>query len=461
MMFGAIMLPKPSCSHPDAVNLFEVCSHLWENRKGSASGKGDYYRCFSGSGLDRSLLCKACDEIGSGINTPKVSICEECFLEMEEGGQRIGDWGVPGYKIRDAGLQMCSTTVSPLPDAARVVRIAPIHAASGSHWLVLTDRNELLRIDFVTEDCRRISGVAELGLPIDVELSLVVSKSGVFAVIATMFGEIGVVIEITSGKVTMALKRGDYRNEHCRFPAAFFEHDGETLLVHATDWNRLDISDPRTGRLLTPRAPTAFVKGEEMPPHYLDYFHCGLAISSNNEWIADNGWVWSPHGVVSTWSLRNWLIENIWESEDGVTKRSDVSRSYYWDGPLCWLNNCQLAAWGVGQDDYSLLPAVRVVDVTNGNEHPSIIGPFGPTEPATTPEAALQNTKLAVQGVLEFDHYLFAWSGAAGFTAWDIVDGARVFEEKTFCPLAYNRATQQFFSQDSAGTCRLSRLVFL
>lgn len=452
------MSPKPICPHTDATKLFAVCAHLRENQSNVSSEAREYYRCFSGRGLDRELVCKVCAEKGTEADIPKVYFCEECFQEVEENGRRLGDRGVPEYPVRNVGLELVSRSLSPLPDGARVVKIAAVQLATGSHWLALTDRHELLRLEFVAGNIRRVCGVAELGLPTDQELSLIASSTGDFAVVATT-GETGVVVEIASGAVTMKLSRGNYHNEHCRYSAAFFEHDGRTLLVHATDWNRLDVSDPRTGQLLTSRAPTAYKSGEERPAHYLDYFHCGLVVSPDNEWVADNGWVWHPVGVVQMWNLRTWLTANVWESEDGKTKRSDIWREYFWDGPLCWVSNHQIAVWGVGRDDYSLLPAIRVIDVIDGKESTAIVGPFGPSEPTATSGAALRDGKLTDKGVFEFDRYLFAWSPAAGFSVWDIADGARLFEAREFCPLAYNRATQQFFSQDSAGNCRLTKLT--
>lgn len=87
----------------------------------------------------------------------------------------------------------------------------------------------------------------------------------------------------------MRLDRGDYHEEHCNFPLAFFENRGRLLMVHGTDWNRLDVSDPVTGTLLTERSLTSYQDGQQQPDHYLDYFHCGLAVSPNREFVADNG----------------------------------------------------------------------------------------------------------------------------------------------------------------------------
>ena len=74
------------------------------------------------------------------------------------------------------------------------------------------------------------------------------------------------------GAVTMPLDRGDYRVEHASFPLAFFEQAGRPLLVHATAWNRLDISDP-VNWAVTDRAFGAPPPGMALPEHDLNYFH--------------------------------------------------------------------------------------------------------------------------------------------------------------------------------------------
>ena len=85
-----------------------------------------------------------------------------------------------------------------------------------------------------------------------------------------------------------------------------------------------------TGRLLTERTYAPPPGGKGRPEHYLDYFHGTLAVSPDQQWIVDDGWVWAPAGIPRTWNFRRWIEENPWESEDGPSVR--------------WL--CQ--RWGVG-----------------------------------------------------------------------------------------------------------------
>lgn len=51
----------------------------------------------------------------------------------------------------------------------------------------------------------------------------------------------------------MGLDRGGYHVEQTPFPAAFLHVDGQLLPVHATAWNRVDLCNPATGIMITPR----------------------------------------------------------------------------------------------------------------------------------------------------------------------------------------------------------------
>jgi len=78
---------------------------------------------------------------------------------------------------------------------------------------------------------------------------------------------------------------------------------------------------------------------------------------------------------VCTWNLVRWRDENVWESEDGLSRHYLCDRAYFWDGPLCWIDNTTLAVWGYGSDDDWLQPAVRLFDVTTGKEQDWFPGP--------------------------------------------------------------------------------------
>src|SRR5436853_2875776 len=98
----------------------------------------------------------------------------------------------------------------------------------------------------------------------------------------------------------MYISREIYHSEHCPFPLAFVQHNTKWLLIHATQWNRLDVSDPATGELLTVRPSPQLEADKSRPEHDLEYFHATVLPSPEGRWIADNGWGWQPIGIVRT-----------------------------------------------------------------------------------------------------------------------------------------------------------------
>ena len=201
-----------------------------------------------------------------------------------------------------------------------------------------------------------------------------VSLNERFAVVCHDHGCFGQVFDLQTASATMPLDRGDYHPETQPFSIAFFQQNGRPLLVHGADWNRLEMSDPQTGELLTPRDEMVYEDGTR-PDHYLDFFHGSLLVSPDEAWIADDGWVWHPVGEVTVWNLNDWLESNAYESEDGVSRRLLCWRDYLWNIPVAWVDNKRLAIWGIGRDDDAMLSGARVFDVTTGKETATFAGP--------------------------------------------------------------------------------------
>jgi hypothetical protein len=260
-------------------------------------------------------------------------------------------------------------------------------------------------------------------------VSLHLSRDGKIAAMANTRGRHGVVVEIESGRATLILDRGDYHNEDCDFPLAFCRIDDRPLLIHGTVWNRLDVSDPLTGALLTDRSPTSY--------RYADYFHCGLAVSPSHQYVADDGWVWHPAGSVVTWNLQRWVHEYPWESDKGSSRRDLCSRCYYWGGPLCWISDERLAVWGYGEDVDWLIPAARIFNVVTGAEDRWFAGP---------------------KGDFHFDQFLFSADAEVGTAVWDVDTGERLLLEQSFCPGRYHPGMKAFLTLLPGGAFQISRL---
>ena len=438
-------MPEVECGDVDEPAGGRICRHLFAARGCSTSI--DYYRHFTGIGADYILICADCRQ--SGVEVPLHWVCSDC-LEDASFGNRLGEEGRPEIRDREIGFTVEHTSLELVQ--GKLLQAASLNT---SEWVAIDEDGDLLRIDSRQGKVRREFSLRRMGQTfwkrlLEVLRTATLSPSHIvlaaepLVLIAAAFDTYGAVFDLRTGKVTMKLRRGSYRVEDCRFPAAFFESAGRLLLVHATDWNRLDISDPFTGECLTARELPVALVGSEGPQRYLNYFHGGLHVSPSGKWIASNGWVWHPAGIVRSWNLSRWLTTNLWEPEDGESRRSLCHRDYFWDGAVCWVDDTTLAVWGLGNDDNVMVHGVRLFDVTSGEELRSFAGP--------------QTTGKS--GIFIFDEFLFSYGKGCEFGVWDVASGERVFRSDSFVPLAYNSKTRTFLHQDQSGRLHLARIAW-
>jgi len=192
---------------------------------------------------------------------------------------------------------------------------------------------------------------------------------GTYCAIVADRGRDGLVVETSSGRVTMILGGGDYYQETVPFSACFVCNEGRDVFVHRSAWNRLDAADPATGNSLTERHIAPYEAGDKRPRHYLDYFHGQLCPSPDGSRILDDGWVWHPVSVPRVWSATNWLHLNPWESEDG-TSVVDLALRDDWNTPSCWIDEHRVVMWGLVDEEpeeSGKRPGLQVSDVRSND----------------------------------------------------------------------------------------------
>jgi len=315
-----------------------------------------------------------------------------------------------------------------------IVDIAPVNQESQSVWVMLAEDGGLLRHDAQSGQSEL---VGRIQLPSEsardsfaghaLTRRLHVSHNGEFAAVVNDYGQYGQVIDLRSGKITLNLDGGDYCPETVPFSFGFASWQGNVVVIHRAAWNRLDISDASTGNLLSERGPTAYQSGEQRPEHYLDYFHGALYLSPDGTRILDDGWVWHPVGIPVVWSVDRWLSENVWETEDGATKRVVCARSYYWDHGIVWLNEDTVAVGGIGDDDNEIVDGARIFDITS-------TGPASP-EWRSDWQWALEITSFAGPAGRFFSDGKWLYSAAkSGLSKWDAKSGNCVCHIDEFHP---------------------------
>lgn len=105
-----------------------------------------------------------------------------------------------------------------------------------------------------------------------------------YVAIVQVYGQHGTVFNLSDRAFLKKLDRQNYHPDVCRFPIVFVDLGGQTCLIHATDWNRLDITRLEGDELLTDRVVSYETE------NYFDYFHCGLTVSPDSKNFVSNGW---------------------------------------------------------------------------------------------------------------------------------------------------------------------------
>jgi hypothetical protein len=452
-----IQSSKVSCPHTDQPLGGQVCVHLLEEKING------YYTLFTGQGKEFQIICSECAkqfQTDNRVKIQTIKACKKCFDRANDEGFEVGILGQPQTLERKTNLHFVHDKIIPLClENLDVLDIQAITASNSNQWVVLSKKS-LFHLDLDQNKLREVTRIDGSLLNPKQIPTLHLAPNGDFAAIVNAKGQYGIVIDLQTKQVTMKLDRGNYHEYVSDYSVAFFKYQGRTLLVHATHWNRLDISDPRTGHLLTDRPSPIWAKENPNPEHYLDYFHSSLLISPDHEWIADWGWVWQPYGVIRIWNLRRWLEENIWGSEDDISTRMFCWREYYWDGPWCWINPTTLAVWGYGDDDHKLIPAVIKYDAKSGDEVQWFGGVVCEKETTTKkPENGVIHLPTSHTRSLFYDQYLLASHYKHGISVWDPDTGERLHADPSFCPTVYHPGAHQFLTLFADGSFRLSRLV--
>ena len=445
--------PATACPHEGPAFGSPICAHLRDCSKPWLK----YVEWYTGAGLNVELLCEACaHERTNGAVVTAGPACEPCFLKaIEEVGDLVGVGGKPEVRTRSEPFAAVVTTTT-LPAAiGRVTDVTAIDAAPGLSWLLLADDGALIRFDAGTSEWRRL---AEITVPAEPDRKtwrdhpltrrLYSSPRGEFAAVVNDFGRWGQVVDLRSGRVTLSLDGGDYYPETVPFSFAFVQVRDRALAIHRTAWNRLDISDPATGELLTSRAPTSYSSGQPRPPHYLDYFHGALLVSPDSTRILDDGWVWHPVGIPYAWCVPRWL-ENVWESEDGQTRVDICPRDDYWNGPFAWIDEERVAVGGLGDDDIRMVPGARVFDV-------SARGQPGQRWRSGWECAHEVNAFAGPAGLFFSDGKWLFSSDETGLSRWDPATGERTGHLADFRPSHHHRGARELVELRGAQLERLS-----
>jgi len=429
------------CHHIAENQASNICVHLFDGKT------EQFYRYFNGNDKQYDLVCPKCRTYLEKFELNMKQVCHSCFDKIEVEGNFFEYVGKPSYDqvVTDYSIEYQEVDV-PALRYHYIVAMQAMLNTQGSQWLVFDGMGNVQMLDLACNTLILINQIDNDLIDRAGEVHIVVSPEAEYAVIISRSRLMkeskewnkGIVIDLITGEVTMTLDRGLYHTAISELSVAFFRHEQMTLLVHSTDWNRLDISDPSTGHCLTerdfdkrPSEAWRFNKGQ------LSEFSGRLTVSPNQQWLVNDGWRWGPMGCLSAFNLQHWINKNVWEADNGPTKLNLTIKEYFWGAPSCWVNDNTLCVWGQGTDDENIISAAVLYDLYTGEQIDWFPGPG--------------------RGLFVYDKLLYTTEDES-FYAWDITNGNQVIHEKGFSPQLYHETSCQFLDYKGKGIFMLAKI---
>lgn len=419
-------ITRTHCGHAGASTA--VCTHVFTKK--SVAG----VEHFTGEGVQTEYLCAQCAE-QSEASPARCYVCADCVEALE----RDQSWpyaGKPGILRRPRAFRFSRRTlrINSLADGKVLAFAALNNHASAA--VVFTEKRQLWLIDTLSGAAELINTYTEAMLARAGSIQLTLSRDNQLIAITSCVhrdqdgpSNRGIVAQMSNGHVLMVLDNGNYHTELTPFPVAFVDHQNKTWVIHATDWNRLDITEPFSGQCLTTRVfskNTDDDEDEELSVH--TEWNGELRVSPNQKRIATIGWFWHPLGLAYAWDLQAWLTKNVWEADKGHSKKLFAVWDYFWDAPFFWIDDETLCIWGYEQwhtDNDMPLNSAALYDATTGDIKTFFAGP--------------------TQDVFHFDQYLFSGTEQGdGISIWSLEDGALLHEEKDIQARHYHPGAKTF-----------------
>lgn len=325
-------------------------------------------------------------------------------------------------------------------------RILASAASQNTHQLfIFLDNGELVELNCDTGKLKTLSNIPADLVVRDGAIQLNASPDNQYCAVTSCVYRVegyedsnkGIVVDLASGKVVRRLDAGDYHMAQAPFPVCFFIHQDKTCLIFASDWNKLDIVELCSGNVLTSRNFDYMPEENDEDDIPFTEWSGTLSISPDNRRVASVGWIWHPVGVAFSFDVVEWVANNPWEPERGISKRSYAIWDYFWESPIVWLDERRICIWGV-QPEFADAPSdcAAIFDADTEEQLLSIDGP--------------------TIDLFEYDEYLFSGThDSKGLSIWSVKDGSLLHIQNEMEIDRYLRSSKEFVSFEEDG-----RVVF-
>ena len=234
------------------------------------------------------------------------------------------------------------TTIG-VPDVALPMKAARLIKLRGENLLAVVDSgHQLLILNFDGTVHSRLNLNPDLPVA---KFALKIYSRDQWIVVVEEKGVRGIVVNLDDADWRMVLSREDYHVNHCSWAIGFFRREDAVVLIHATEWNRLDMTSLDTRQCLTEREVCSGIADGTETTNYLDFFHSRLHMAPDEKHFVINGWCWSPWDVMYAWN-----IDQFGDTfEPGGFCLNALDRNgYNWDRPCCFVDN-ETTAWGYNE----------------------------------------------------------------------------------------------------------------
>ncbi len=324
------------CEHGNATN--KICAHLF-----NASAK-QYFKYYTGHKNSAYYLCERC------IDTPEQpeslhSQCWYCFHQKFSTTEFQLINKPQSSPIKINWKRSCPQ----LPINYSIKILAASALKDSESILMVNAEKDLLKVNLNNGTTSKITRITELHIDSITRLQLIISDCQKYLAITALNREPasneGLVINLISGERVFTLADYKYHSEETDYPIAFYIHQGQCCIIHASEWNRLDLTNLETKQCLTLRDINETSEAQRENALFTEWAG-ELKISPDGKRLATIGWVWHPLGLAWSFNLDDWIDSNKWEADFGNSKIDYAVWDYFWQSPFAWIDAERLIIWG-------------------------------------------------------------------------------------------------------------------
>ncbi len=352
-------------------------------------------------------------------------------------------------------------------------------------FLLTKKDKHLIRYNVMDKTSVVVHNLENSILNFNLDINLEICPDDKYFIIAQSKGEYCELYKL-GGERIKTNSRGTYHGDASDYSCGFCKLEGKTVVVLATAWNRLDMFDVESCKLLTDRLTTRMDATGKKNKYYLDYFHSTLNVSPSGIKFLDSGWVWQPMGwpeiiVCHEWAKFPHGADNDWfmnvnevdgqiqiqpdpDHDHNIVNKVKGKFSFEHEGmynPGCWISDTELVILYHNTFDNERDFLESCGKKENYEDDGKGYGDFIDPHPDRKKYALFLHTN-SPKKLCEFDApqsfennctisfcgHIFVYAPNYGIVAYDVNTGDEVYSRIKDVPVAYHKVARKFIIKD-------------